>query len=396
MQTQSEALITAINTNIFFREFTFDQCVFQPENEPKELADNVLWLDDLLFIIQVKERKATEVKDAEKENKWFENTVLHKAKKQIKSSLDYIQRYDSIPIKNRRGETFNAAGIQHEHAHKLIIYLPNSELLSEANRSQKFYESKEAGHIHIFHAEDYRQVCKYLHTPTELAEYLIFREELYKNHKRWVTLYPEQYCLAHFLVTDDATFINEKFIQALPRLKADSVEYDVSGIINAFAKRIVPGSPGNPTDYYTIIKEIAKLRRYELAEFKKRFIAMVEESKKNEISMPFRFVNGRTSCGFVFIPLSKTYSGEWHIALSSFPVIYKYKHKLPKCIGICCSYDSDYFNINWTVMTGEWVHDEAMEKELIKEKAVYPESYTKDIDRYRFEQQQDTRSRMRK
>lgn len=57
MPTDSENLVAGISSNVFYKEFTFDKNDFYPEDGKKELADTVLWLDDLLFIIQVKERK---------------------------------------------------------------------------------------------------------------------------------------------------------------------------------------------------------------------------------------------------------------------------------------------------------------------------------------------------
>ena len=90
MQTESKDLVTRISSNVFYKEFTFHKNNFITPHGQKELADNVLWIDDLLFLIQVKERNASEVKTTVEENKWFENTVLKKAKNQIKDSLSFF------------------------------------------------------------------------------------------------------------------------------------------------------------------------------------------------------------------------------------------------------------------------------------------------------------------
>lgn len=70
MQTESEDLVTRISSNVFYKEFTFHKNNFITPRGQKELADNVLWIDDLLFLIQVKERNASEVKTTVEENKW--------------------------------------------------------------------------------------------------------------------------------------------------------------------------------------------------------------------------------------------------------------------------------------------------------------------------------------
>lgn len=61
-QNISEELVTEINSQVFFKEFTFSKNEFYPKDGKKELADNILVLDNLLFIIQVKERNIEEAK----------------------------------------------------------------------------------------------------------------------------------------------------------------------------------------------------------------------------------------------------------------------------------------------------------------------------------------------
>ena len=70
MANESERIVTSISSNVFFKEFTFDKTQFKSKDGELELADNVLWLDDLLFVIQVKERNRQEVKTATEENQW--------------------------------------------------------------------------------------------------------------------------------------------------------------------------------------------------------------------------------------------------------------------------------------------------------------------------------------
>jgi hypothetical protein len=69
--TRSEQIITDINKNLFFREFTFHENKFTGQEGHLELADNILWLDDLFFIIQIKERNPADIKTADEENRWL-------------------------------------------------------------------------------------------------------------------------------------------------------------------------------------------------------------------------------------------------------------------------------------------------------------------------------------
>ena len=147
MQTESEDLVTRISSNVFYKEFTFHKNNFITPHGQKELADNVLWIDDLLFLIQVKERNASEVKTTVEENKWFENTVLKKAKNQIKDSLSFFSLYDEIKLKNVRNHIIDIAKAGTTTTNKIIIYKPNSLMLSNKNKSLKFCQSSVYGNI---------------------------------------------------------------------------------------------------------------------------------------------------------------------------------------------------------------------------------------------------------
>src|SRR5665648_868106 len=195
--TESEAYISALNSNFFFKEFTFSKNKFKVDlkGEELELADNVIWLDDILIITQIKERDITGDSDSDK---WFKNKVKGKAVRQIKDTIRYFDIYSDILIENERGHILNICDAKKIEPFKLIIYSPDCNF-SETNRSQKFYNSKQVGIIHLFHIEDYLWICKYLITPFEIAEYLKFRESLFKFHGQNLDSLPEQYVLCHYL-----------------------------------------------------------------------------------------------------------------------------------------------------------------------------------------------------
>lgn len=201
--TNSESIISQINSNVFFKEFTFSKNDFKElnTNQKLEFAENVVWLDSLFFIFQIKEREPnSEISDI----KWFENKILKKAVKQIKSTLTYISIYPEIFIENEKGHKLDITKAKENFdPKKIIIYLPPSDF-PESKRHLKFYESSKIGLIHLFHSEDYYWICKYLITPAEIKEYLNFREDLYSFDRTRSNALPEQYFLAHFLETLDA------------------------------------------------------------------------------------------------------------------------------------------------------------------------------------------------
>src|SRR3546814_19363667 len=73
-----EEYVAELNSLAFWREFTFAETKFAPRpGQELELADNIVWLGDFAFILQLKEREGgTRYPAAERA--WFRNKVLRK------------------------------------------------------------------------------------------------------------------------------------------------------------------------------------------------------------------------------------------------------------------------------------------------------------------------------
>jgi hypothetical protein len=148
-KTKSESIVSEINSNVFFKEFTFSKNDFKElsSNQKLEFADNVVWLDELFFIYQIKDRKndAPETDD----RKWFQNKIINKAVKQIKSTLSYISSYPEIIIENEKGHKLNITEAKNsEKVRKIIIYTPN-ESFPEDLRQKRFHNSSQVGLIYF-------------------------------------------------------------------------------------------------------------------------------------------------------------------------------------------------------------------------------------------------------
>lgn len=224
-------------------------------------------------------------------------------------------------------------------------------------------------------------VCKFLITPTELDEYLKFRERIYLKHKNTITLYPEQYILGHFLNTDDESLIQEEYIETFSRLADDVQDFDVSGILNNFLEKIRRDEQKKSTYYYSILAEIAILKRYELTEFKKRFRQIIEDVKSSNFSLPYRFTISRTGCGFVFIHLLQDKVDYWENALLKFTEIYKYKRQLNKCLGVLTYKKGEYYDINWIFIKSDWAYNKELAETVKNESEFYGEGELKELKR---------------
>ncbi len=362
--TESEKYISELNSNFFFKEFTYSSTKFKfdQKGQELELADNVVWLDNFLLISQIKERN-----DSGKSNieNWFKSKVLRKAVKQIKDTISYFEIYKDISIPNERGHVLNISEARKVKPIKLIIYAPKFQF-PENLRFQKFYKSKEIGNVHLFHIEDYLWICKYLITPFEIGEYLDFRERLFVNHEKELNNLPEQYVLGHYLETLDTSKLDFRYIDNLKKLVHDEKEFDISFIIENFKGkiRIEPDS----LDYYAIIKELAKLNRADLREFKKRFLLAIEKSKEQDFTLPYRITSLNSKCGFVFVPLEYDRREFWQNAIINLTEAHKYDQKLDKCIGMIVYQHpiEKYFDVNWCYSKSNWKYNEEFEKLLKK------------------------------
>ena len=67
--------------------------------QTQEIQKNLLWLDNLLFIIQIKERNIDKEKSEESDNNWFRNKVVKKATKQISNSINFLKQ-NNITVKS--------------------------------------------------------------------------------------------------------------------------------------------------------------------------------------------------------------------------------------------------------------------------------------------------------
>lgn len=260
--------IAGLNEFFFFREFTFSKNTFRPEPRAEvEFADNVIWLDDLAILYQLKERNAPTTTTPEKEKKWFDNDVLGKAIRQIRNTLKYLDQCKQIQLQNGRGHTFDLATASLRTKEKVVIYFPHDLLPNDCLRV-KHYESTSAGRIHIFQAADYLGVCKTLVTPYEIHDYLQYREKLINRWGDYVLDMPELVLVGHYLNGDPEQVPDLSHAKYLHRLEENRKDWDLSDVIGKFADRIFESN--TPTEYYCIISEIAKLNRNDLLAFKER------------------------------------------------------------------------------------------------------------------------------
>ena len=395
MNNKSEHKLSNVHAEVFLKEFTFSNNKFYSEGpgSVKELADNIVWLDNIVLLIQLKEREDNNVD--ENYSKWFVNKIKNKAVSQIKDTFYFLNSYENLIIKNDYGHSIDMSKIDSKTAIKIIIYDPkvNSDTFE---RFQKFHNSSTLGLIHLFHIEDYFELLKILITPAEIKEYLDFRTELYQLFPNECILYPEQLLLGHYLGNEPFENFGPNQIEYLLSLKEENQSFEFMSILKDFNNRQIQIEGSNEKDYYEVVKEIAKLKRNELKEFKKHFIWAFESCKTDRFDLPSRLTIPRTKIGFIFIPINRSVTRHWEDALLNFTNLHCYDQKLDKCIGVAIFQNpnnSEFIEIMWSTLIKKWQYDQIIE-DIIKN--IRPLSAVQKVDlvRYNFECTKNTKHKL--
>ncbi len=375
--------INNLNEFFFFKEFTYSKNKFKrADGQEVEVADSIVYLDDVSFVFQVKERDIQTNSSSENEEKWFKNKVIKLATRQIRDTVSYINNYQGVTLANNRGHSTDVSTASLASLHKIVIH-ESSEVLPNKLANIKFHISETAGVIHILQAHDYLGVVHYLLTPTELAEYFRFRAILIDKYGQNINHISEKALLGQYFSGDEVSDPSEDFISYIIKLRKNTESWDMTSIIKLFPNRMV-GEEG-PTDYYCIVKEIAKLMRNELFLFKERFMLSWEAAKENKSVMPYRFLVPRTGCSFLFLPLLEKEKENRRDFLINLTRVNKYDLRSSKAIGVSfLSSEGNWQDIEWYFIELPWEKNTETDK-LLSENFPFRKVDEKIIDRYEFQ-----------
>jgi hypothetical protein len=207
-------------------------------------------------------------------------------------------------------------------------------------------------------------------TPAEVVDYLAFRERAINQYENEVAAIPEEALVGQYLSGAQNTAPSAKFVEHVRLLDHRAHEWDMSGIISKFGDR---AKPETETQYYSIVRELALLKRGELREFKSRFQLALGNARANVFARPYRMAIPRTGCGFVFVPLTKETIPVRTKGLQNFALAHKYEVKLSKCVGVSIADDVEgYFGAEWLYLEFPWEHHPAMEAALKENNPLRP------------------------
>ncbi len=361
-----EDLVAKTNAGFFLKEFSFANTRFHPPGATEvELADHVVCFDDVIMIFQLKQRYAEGANSAT-EARWYADTILSKATRQIRNTLDHLNA-NVITLTNDRGHSVGVSDLKRKSVLKLVVYAPGPGL-PPAARQKKCHISSTAGLIHLLHVEDYVGVIRALVTLPEIVEYLGFRERLCREFPLEVGSVREQAVLGQFLAGAGLVRPSSEYEQYVARLKDEAKQYEIFAILHqlnekTYAQEVVSGASDPAANYYQILRELLRLPRRDLGAFKERFM-WAWETCGGDLVQPSRFLSTTTGCAFVFVPVPPQLERLQGQGLRNFTCAAKYDLKADRCIGISMRRDGDYRLVDWIRWEYPWEHDAELEEQL--------------------------------
>lgn len=348
-------LVQGTNSYIYFREFSFNINNFIPQDYHElELADNIVQLDDILIIFQLKERNPSAKKS--RLTNWYRKYIRNKAVSQIDYTHKFLEKYTPIKVKNNQRFSSTIQDKSKYRVINIICYLSDSISIHKNH-----YITKEAGFIHNFTFREYKEIAEVLITPSEIIEYLGFREKVIRNYSASMSIPSENALLGQFISADTYTQPHFKYEIYFDKLKKKQPFIYIKDILNIIGDRLYPPSQDNAS-YYPILVEINKLGRTHLLEIGKRFMLCRDAVRDKRMLKTLRMHIPETDCAFSFITMNEDAFQTRQDKLRACAELAKYSMKSKKMIGISFIFKDNGFNIDWIFIERKHQNDSATDK----------------------------------
>lgn len=359
-----EKRFAAIARTIFFSEFSFPGTRFKAKSGHEyELADHVVWIDNLLIALQLKERQPNLPGTGDP---WFENKVLKKATRQVRDTLAFLRQHDEIEIENQSGHRFHLIPANISREFMVVVYDEPQSGLYRARPNH--HVSRTAGLIHCLHASDFIDVCRTLITPAEIADYLDFRGAIIRANE----FLSERAILGQFLLGATAELPTEHNVAAFLRFRNERSRFDIRWFFQELPKVIHTTRLGDERSYYEILKEYAMLDRFDLEQFRLRIRTVEHNLTSSALQRPFRMINQRGTC-FMWVAIPKALFEKRLILLQNFTGLAKYDGHVDRCVGMAFTKRSDgLIEFDCCYMEGKWRHDPEVEEMLNQDNPFRP------------------------
>ena len=358
-----EDITLHLNANVFTRTFSFSSAQLPAlASPPPPLADHVVLVDGVGLVMDLCERKGkARLKSAEIE-RWFASEVLRKGIERVRHTRDLLRSYDGISLVNSRGHRVSVAPKGLADVSGLILHRSPR---AGGYVPPRFRKSRKTGFVHIMRDSDYFAICEHLVTPSELADYLRFRQEILSRPFPVPPEVSEAALLGQYLFEELDAPADARYETAGRTFRGDpstgAFTYVLQNLSTQIAKR---DDESVEATYQRILAELARLGRSELRELKTQLRLSLEAVRADRFELPYRVTCTSTQCCFLVLPGSAEFRLRAREALESLAAASKYELGLEKQVSLAMWRSGEIIDIDWLYSEGPNPPDEKLDKRL--------------------------------
>lgn len=357
-----EEFAVHLDSNVFTRTFSFSSAQLPALAAPgSDLAGRVILIGGLGVIIQLTEREVRGKPRAAELETWFA-AELKKGMNQIRQTRDLISSYDGISLVNDAGHRVWVARADLQNVAALILH---RTVRAKGHVPPRCRKSRVAGFVHIMSDRDYYGIREYLITPSELVDYLRFRQEILSRPFPVPANVSEDALLGQYLFEELEAPPDARYETAGRSFRGDPNVWAFSYVLQNLSAQIARRDPESVEGtYQPILTEVARLGRSELRELRTYLRLSLEAVRADRFELPYRLTCTSTKCGFLVLPGSAEFRLRAREALESLAVASKYELGMDGQVSLAMWRSGEIIDIDWLYSEGPNPPDEKLDKRL--------------------------------
>jgi hypothetical protein len=356
--TKSEKISSILAQMFFYEEFVYDNlCFFREDGSRVELADVLINLDDVLIVIQIKERSsASQTNLVEVECRWL-HSKIKKAKSQIQNTISYIAG-DKLPyFVNTKGQQLK---INQQATLFPIIIFDNDTILDY----QKVIHSRSRNiDIHCFSITDFQAICRLLWTPIEIVDYLQYRAGFFQSNNDSISKARGSFLTILKTSEPDAmteilfaqNYITREYSQPIFKLEDRPLQ-----LFRYFLKEMKNHLVVDQGSRYIVINALlSKLSRMEIYYFMERLYLALKDAKNNIFDCSHFMINVARKTGIVFMASNLQTQNRISLIAQTFKYSFQLENVL--CVNVYWE-DNLHHRIDFCLIYGDWRYNDLLDK----------------------------------
>ncbi len=357
-----EEFTAHLDSNVFTRTFSFSSAQLPVIAAPvSDLAGRVVLIGGLGVVIQLCEHEARGRPKAAELEKWFASE-LKKGVNQIRQTRDLISSYDGISLVNDAGHRVWVARAEPQDVAALLVH---RTVRAKGHVPPRYNKSRAAGFVHIMSDREYYGIREHLITPSELVDYLRFRQDILSRPFRVPANVSEDALLGQYLFEELDAPPDARYETAGRTFRGDpnlwAFSYVLQNLSAQIARRDAESVEGT---YQPILTEVARLGRPELRELRTYLRLSLEAVRADRFELPYRLTCASTKCGFLVLPGSAEFRLRAREALESLAAASKYELGMDRQVSLAMWRSGEIIDIDWLYAEGPNPPDETLDKRL--------------------------------